>query len=113
MIGHTGNYDAVVKSLEFLDGCVKKVVDCAKQHNNFVLLCADHGNAECMRDENGVPQTAHTLNPVKCVIIDENKSNKTETEKIFFLVMRALKIYCLTYLFVVYENTKFPYFKVS
>lgn len=75
MIGHTGNYDAVVKSLEFLDGCVKKVVDCAKQHNNFVLLCADHGNAECMRDENGVPQTAHTLNPVKCVIIDENKSN--------------------------------------
>lgn len=75
MIGHTGNYDAVVKSLEFLDGCVKKVVDCAEEHDTFVIICADHGNAECMRDENGVPQTAHTLNPVKCVIIDSQNQN--------------------------------------
>ena len=75
MIGHTGNYEAVVKSLEFLDNCVKTVIESATQHNNFVLLCADHGNAECMRDENGVPQTAHTLNPVKCVIIDDENPN--------------------------------------
>lgn len=74
MIGHTGNYDAVKKSLEFLDGCVEKIVDKAKERDNFVLMCADHGNAECMRDENDNPQTAHTLNPVKCVIIDKNSN---------------------------------------
>lgn len=72
MIGHTGNYDAMVNSLEMLDKCVKEVVDTAKECKNFVLLCADHGNAESMRDEQGTPQTAHTLNPVKCVIIDDN-----------------------------------------
>lgn len=75
MIGHTGNYEAVVKSLEYLDRCVKTVIDTAKKHDTFVLLCADHGNAECMRDENGVPQTAHTLNPVKCIIIDDKNPN--------------------------------------
>ena len=40
-----------------------------------MLVCADHGNAETMRDENGVVQTAHTLNPVKCVIIDKENRN--------------------------------------
>lgn len=72
MLGHTGNYEAVVKSLEFLDKCVEEVVETAKANNMFVLLCADHGNAEEMRDEAGNPQTAHSLNPVRCLIVDKN-----------------------------------------
>lgn len=75
MIGHTGNYDAVVVALEFLDKCVKTIVDVATACGYFVMICADHGNAEEMKSENGEPQTAHTLNPVKCVVIDKENEN--------------------------------------
>ena len=71
MIGHTGNYDAVVKALEFLDKCVKDVVETAIKNDYFVLLTADHGNAEEMRDSLGRAQTAHSLNPVICMAIDK------------------------------------------
>ena len=77
MIGHTGNYRATVEALEYLDQCVNKVVKSAEDNDYFVLLCADHGNAEEMRDKQGNPQTAHSLNPVKCVIIDKNNENIT------------------------------------
>ncbi len=75
MIGHTGNYDATVDALEFLDGCVKNVVEAALDNDYFVLLTADHGNAEEMRDANGNPQTAHSLNPVICMAIDKTQYN--------------------------------------
>lgn len=71
MIGHTGNYDATVKALEFLDGCVKEVVETALENDYFVILTADHGNAEEMVDELGRVQTAHSLNPVICMVIDK------------------------------------------
>ncbi len=71
MIGHTGNYEATVKALEFLDKCIKDVVETAINNDYFVLLTADHGNAEEMRDANGNVQTAHSLNPVICMAIDK------------------------------------------
>ena len=70
MIGHTGDYNAVVTALEYLDGCVKQVVETAIENDYFVMLTADHGNAEEMRDAKGKPQTAHSLNPVICLAID-------------------------------------------
>lgn len=70
MIGHTGDYLATVKALEFLDACVKKVVDAAQKHGYFVLITADHGNAEEMRTPDGQPQMAHTFNRVFCVALD-------------------------------------------
>ena len=75
MIGHTGNYDSTIKALEFLDDCVKQVVETALSNNYFVMLTADHGNAEEMRDKNGNVQTAHSLNPVICMAIDKTKYN--------------------------------------
>lgn len=78
MIGHTGNYDAVIQSLEFLDGCVKQVVESALNNDYFVMLTADHGNAEEMRDSNGNPQTAHSLNPVICMVIDKTRHNMVQ-----------------------------------
>lgn len=75
MVGHTGNYEATVKALEFLDNCIKDVVEKAMKENYFILMTADHGNAETMRDENGNPHTSHTLNPVRCVIIDKKHTN--------------------------------------
>ena len=70
MIGHTGDYDVTVKSLEFVDKCVKKVLQLAKKNNYFVLVTADHGNADEMLYKNGEPNAAHSINPVLCVVAD-------------------------------------------
>lgn len=78
MIGHTGNYKATIKALEFLDKCIQQVVEKAKEKDYFVMLTADHGNAEEMRDSNGNPQTSHSLNPVICMVIDNTYNNMVE-----------------------------------
>ncbi len=80
MLGHTGNYRATVKSLECVDKCVKKIIKIAKQSGYFVMITADHGNAEEMVDKNGNPQTAHTLNPVVCAVVDEKIELKKHGE---------------------------------
>lgn len=72
MIGHTGNYEATVQALEFLDGCVKELVENAEKNGYSIVITADHGNSEQMRDEKGNLHTAHTLNPVICVCIDKS-----------------------------------------
>lgn len=78
MIGHTGNYDATVQALEFLDGCVKSMVETALKNDYSIIITADHGNSEKMRDENGELFTAHTLNPVICMCIDKQVKNMVE-----------------------------------
>ena len=70
MVGHTGNYDATVKAIEALDSCLDRVVDTIQKQGGEVLITADHGNAEQMRDpETGQPHTAHTSNPVPLIYI--------------------------------------------
>lgn len=71
MIGHTGDYKAVVTSLEFLDGCLKSIADNAKAHGYFMIITADHGNSEQMRYPNGEPHFAHTLNKVMFAVVDD------------------------------------------
>ena len=71
MVGHTGVWPAVVKAVETVDQCVKKVVDAALENNYTVFLTADHGNADYMKNEDGSPNTAHSLNPVPLFIIDK------------------------------------------
>ncbi len=69
MVGHTGVFSAAVKACEAVDRCVEKVVSATLKKAGVVLLTADHGNAEKMKDENNHPFTAHTLNPVPLVLI--------------------------------------------
>jgi 2,3-bisphosphoglycerate-independent phosphoglycerate mutase len=70
MVGHTGDFDATVKAIEVLDGCLKRVYDAARVVGGEILITADHGNAEQMFDNStGQPQTAHTTNPVPFVYI--------------------------------------------
>ena len=70
MVGHTGSLEATIKALEFLDGCVKRVVDAIENNNGTLLITADHGNAEQMIDyKTGELHTAHTTNPVPLVLI--------------------------------------------
>lgn len=75
MVGHTGIYPAVIKALEFLDGCIKQVIETALKQGYHILLTADHGNAEEMTDAEGKPHTQHTLNPVQLIWISPEEAN--------------------------------------
>ena len=70
MVGHTGVWDAVIKAVETVDACVEKVVTAALQNEYTVFLLADHGNADFEINEDGTPNTAHSLNPVPFFVID-------------------------------------------
>ena len=72
MVGHTGVWDAIIKAVETVDQCVEKVVNAALQNDYTVFLTADHGNADYAINEDGTPNTAHTLNLVPLFLIDNN-----------------------------------------
>ena len=69
MVGHTGNFDAVVKALEALDGCVKEVVTALREVGGNMILTADHGNCDVMLDAEGKPVTSHSTNPVPFLVM--------------------------------------------
>ena len=71
MVGHTGDMDATIKAVETIDQQLKKVVETATEHNYKILIIADHGNADCLVNEDGSPHTAHTSAPVPALIINE------------------------------------------
>lgn len=71
MVGHTGVWEAAIKAAETVDSCVQKVVNTALAKGYTIFLTADHGNADYMINEDGSPNTAHTLNPVPFFIIDK------------------------------------------
>ena len=73
MVGHTGVYDAIVKAVETVDGCLKKVVTAGLEKNYEFLVIADHGNADFALNPDGTPNTAHSLNPVPVVLISNEK----------------------------------------
>ncbi len=70
MVGHTGVWDAVIKAVETVDTCVEKVTTAALLKDYTVLILADHGNADYEINEDGTPNTAHTVNPVPFFIVD-------------------------------------------
>lgn len=71
MVGHTGVFSAAIKAVETVDACVQRVVTTALQHGYTIFLTADHGNADFMINEDGSPNTAHTLNLVPFFVIDQ------------------------------------------
>lgn len=71
MVGHTGIWEAAKKAVETVDQCVQRVVEAALENGYTVFLTADHGNADFMKNADGTPNTAHTLNPVPLFIIDK------------------------------------------
>ena len=72
MVGHTGVWEAVIKAVETVDTCVEKVVTAALKQDYTIFLTADHGNADYEINEDGTPNTAHTLNLVPLFVIDNN-----------------------------------------
>jgi 2,3-bisphosphoglycerate-independent phosphoglycerate mutase len=76
MVGHTGVYEAIYKAVVAVDECVKDVVTAAKEGGYDVLIIADHGNADFAVNEDGTPNTAHSLNPVPCIWVTDRKNGK-------------------------------------
>jgi len=76
MVGHTGVYEAISKAVAAVDGCVKSVVEAAQKGGYEIIIIADHGNADNAVNEDGSANTAHSLNPVPCIYVSENKNAK-------------------------------------
>jgi 2,3-bisphosphoglycerate-independent phosphoglycerate mutase len=82
MVGHTGIWSAVVKAVETVDRCVERVVTAGLQHNYTIFLTADHGNADFMMNEDGSPNTAHSLNPVPLFVISNDWNGTVQQGKL-------------------------------
>jgi 2,3-bisphosphoglycerate-independent phosphoglycerate mutase len=71
MVGHTGVWDAAVRASEELDGCLGRLLRAALGTRSSLVVTADHGNIEEMRDAEGQPQTKHTTSPVPLALVSE------------------------------------------
>ncbi len=77
MVGHTGVQEAAIKAVEAVDECVGRAVEAIKEVDGVLFICADHGNAEQLIDEEtGAPFTAHTTNPVPFILVNADPSYK-------------------------------------
>ena len=74
MVGHTGVYHAIAKAVHAVDNCVREVIEAAKANGYEALIIADHGNADNAINEDGTPNTAHSLNPVPVIYVTDNNS---------------------------------------
>ena len=80
MVGHSGNISATIKACEAVDACVGRIVQAVLGSGGRVFLTADHGNAEQLLDATGKPMTAHTLNQVRFVLIEDNSPYTLKAE---------------------------------
>ena len=72
MVGHTGVYEAIMKAVATVDECAGAVVKAARSKGYDVMIIADHGNADMAINPDGSPNTAHSLNPVPCILVSDD-----------------------------------------
>ena len=82
MVGHTGVWEAAIKAAETVDTCVGRIVEEALKQDYTVFLTADHGNSDYLVNEDGTPNTAHTLNPVPFFIISNDYKGPVRSGKL-------------------------------
>ena len=70
MVGHTGDYNAIMKAVETVDQCTKEVVNAGLKSDYAFIIIADHGNADFAINTDGSPNTAHTTNLVPCFLLN-------------------------------------------
>lgn len=92
MVGHTGVFEAVKKAVETVDTCVEKVVTKALEKDYTILLTADHGNADFMINEDGSPNTQHSLNLVPLFLISNDGNYSLKSGKLGDIAPTILKI---------------------
>jgi 2,3-bisphosphoglycerate-independent phosphoglycerate mutase len=82
MVGHTGVFEAAVKACETVDSCAGQVVTTALKNGYSTIIIADHGNSDMMINDDGTPNTAHTTNPVPCILADDDFRGKIKDGKL-------------------------------
>ncbi len=92
MVGHTGIFSAAITAAQTVDACVKLVVTAGLEHGYTIFLTADHGNADYMINDDGTPNTAHTLNLVPFFIIDKEWSGTVKNGKLGDLAPTILTV---------------------
>ena len=91
MVGHTGDYEAIIKAVETADACTQKVVEQGLKNDYAFIIIADHGNADFVINFDGTPNTAHSTNLVPCFAINTGL-NKIENGKLGDIAPTILKI---------------------
>ena len=96
MVGHTGSFSAAIKACEDIDNCVKRTIECSIENNYTIILIADHGNCDMMRNSDGTPNTAHTMNLVPLILINSNfhKINDGKLADIAPTILKIMEINC-------------------
>ena len=92
MVGHTGIWEAAIRAAETVDDCVRQVVTAALQQDYTVFLTADHGNSDLLMNQDGSPNTAHTLNPVPLFVISNSYSGAVRPGKLGDIAPSILKV---------------------
>ncbi len=82
MVGHTGVFSAAIKAVETVDACLKEVVEAGLSQDYSFIIIADHGNADMMVNPDGSPNTAHTTNPVPCVLVSNTAGLKINSGRL-------------------------------
>lgn len=92
MVGHTGVYPAIQKAVVAIDKCVEATVEAAKAADYEVIIIADHGNADHAENEDGTPNTAHSLNPVPFVYVTANADARVKNGRLADVAPSILQI---------------------
>ncbi len=92
MVGHTGDFQAVIKAVETVDQCVERVTTAALANDYIVFITADHGNADFMINADGTPNTAHSLNLVPYFLLDNQWHGTVHPGKLADIAPTLLKL---------------------
>ncbi len=95
MVGHSGDMRASAKACETVDSCTEVITRTALENNYAVMVISDHGNAEKMKNQDGSPFTAHTINPVPCIVLgfdDDLKLSKGKLSDVAPTVLHIMGI---------------------
>lgn len=92
MVGHTGDFQAVVKAVETVDACLKDVVEAGIANGYTSLIIADHGNADYMLNDDKTVNTAHSLNLVPFIVVDNDYHGKPKDGKLGDIAPTILSI---------------------
>lgn len=92
MVGHTGVYEAIEKAVVAIDQCVKETIEAAKANGYEAIIIADHGNADHALNDDGTPNTAHSLNPVPFIYVSNRKPKKISNGVLADVAPSILKI---------------------
>ena len=91
MVGHTGVWEAAIKAVETVDECAKEVINTGLDNGYTTFLMADHGNVDCMKNEDGSPNTAHSTQPVPWFFINKKQRPKLKDGKLADIAPTILK----------------------